>query len=80
VLKQLAAADPQLARAIAKGFDDAASQLEKMTLTPRYAFSKETVEGCGSSKNCEPVFSPKATSLNSSTASRLLRVISSFPI
>jgi hypothetical protein len=44
VLKQLAAADPQLARAIAKGFDDAASQLEKMTLTPRYAFSKETVE------------------------------------
>jgi hypothetical protein len=56
VLKQLAAADPQLARAIAKGFDDAASQLEKMTLTPRYAFSKETVEAL---RIVEKLFHPR---------------------
>jgi hypothetical protein len=44
VLKHLAADNPGLARAIASGFDDAANQLEKMTLTPGYAFSKDTVE------------------------------------
>jgi hypothetical protein len=44
VLRRLAAGDPQLGHTIASGFDDASSQLEKITLTPGYAFSKETVE------------------------------------
>jgi hypothetical protein len=37
-------ADPKFAMIIGNGFDDVAGQLEKMTLTPGYAFSKETVE------------------------------------